>query len=550
MTLCNLAAHSELQKHLERMKNVHMRDLFEKDPNRFKTLSVQGPEIFLDFSKNCIDAPLLDSLIDLAEEANVKAAIDAMFCGAAINNTENRAVLHTALRSQDKSTLLIDGVDIRPQITAARQAVYDFVEQIHNEQLLGFTGKPITSLVSIGIGGSYLGPLLANEALSPYKLKGFDTYFVANIDGSDLHQALSSVNPETTLFLIQSKSFGTQETLENALAAREWLLGGGATQKDVALHFAAVSSNVKAACAFGIASEKVFPMWDWVGGRYSLWSGIGLPIVFQLGAECFEALLEGAYAMDEHFRSAPFSQNVPMLMALIGIWNNNYLKSATQAVIPYSQHLSDLPAYLQQLDMESNGKRVNQSGEVLKENTGPVIWGGIGCNGQHAYHQLFHQGSRVIPVDFIVALISHHNYANHQRHLVASCLSQSQALMTGKTEAEATDELIKQGLTKDKAQTLAPHKVIPGNKPSNTLVIDKLTPQSLGALIALYEHKVFVQGVIWGINSFDQWGVELGKSLAGDIFEALSSDESTMDVPPQDSSTQGLIDRFKRNAKT
>ncbi len=548
MTLDKLVNHQALQQHRTRLKGVHMRELFKSDPVRFDHFSLQAPEIFLDYSKNCIDQPLLKSLVQLAEEAELETAISAMFGGEEINNTENRAVLHTALRSQETSPLVVDGVDIRKEIVAARQKVYDFVSKIHDGTLKGFTGKPIKSLVSIGIGGSYLGPVLANEALSPYKLDGFNAYFVANIDSSDLHDTLSIVDPETTLFLIQSKSFGTQETRENALAARDWLLRKGAKQSDIALHFAAVSSNVDAAVKFGIKNDRVFPMWDWVGGRYSLWSAIGLPIIFQLGQQCFDALLQGAYEMDTHFRSAPFNENMPVVMALIGIWNNNYLGTETQAVIPYSQHLSQLPSYLQQLDMESNGKRVSYTGETLSEGTGPVIWGGIGCNGQHAYHQLLHQGSKVIPVDFIIARRSLHNVSQHHQYLFANCLAQSQALMAGKTKDEAFNELVGQGLELNEAEALAPHKVIPGNKPSNLLLIDALTPQALGSLISLYEHKVFVQGVIWGVNSFDQWGVELGKSLANGIFDALSSDADEA-KSQHDCSTQGLINQFKRSAK-
>ena len=547
MSLDRLVTHQALKNHRERLRNVHMRELFNASKDRFACYSAQAPEIFLDYSKNCIDAPLLDSLIKLADEARIRSAIEAMFTGKPINNTEKRAVLHTALRSESSSPLLLNGNDIRKEIASTRQKVYQFVSQIHDGTLRGYTGKAITSLVSIGIGGSYLGPLLANEALAPYKLKGFNTYFVANIDSADLHNALSNVDPETTLFLIQSKSFGTQETLENALAAREWFIRQGATQSDVAHHFAAVSSNIEAASEFGIDGEKVFPMWDWIGGRYSLWSAIGLPVVFQLGSVNFDALLSGAYQMDEHFRTAPFKENVPVLMALIGIWNTNYLGAASQAVIPYAQDLAQLPAYLQQLDMESNGKRVDQAGHALSENTGPIIWGGIGCNGQHAYHQLLHQGSPTVPVDFIIPLTSHHNVAKHHQLLFANCLAQSQALMSGKTIDEAYNELIGQGKTDSEARELAPHKAIPGNKPNNMLLIEKLTPQALGALIALYEHKVFVQGLIWGINSFDQWGVELGKSLTQPIVNGLSLSEN---AATQDSSTQGLINKFKQSLKS
>jgi len=417
MTLDKLVNHQALQQHRTRLKGVHMRELFKSDPVRFDHFSLQAPEIFLDYSKNCIDQPLLKSLVQLAEEAELETAISAMFGGEEINNTENRAVLHTALRSQETSPLVVDGVDIRKEIVAARQKVYDFVSKIHDGTLKGFTGKPIKSLVSIGIGGSYLGPVLANEALSPYKLDGFNAYFVANIDSSDLHDTLSIVDPETTLFLIQSKSFGTQETRENALAARDWLLRKGAKQSDIALHFAAVSSNVDAAVKFGIKNDRVFPMWDWVGGRYSLWSAIGLPIIFQLGQQCFDALLQGAYEMDTHFRSAPFNENMPVVMALIGIWNNNYLGTETQAVIPYSQHLSQLPSYLQQLDMESNGKRVSYTGETLSEGTGPVIWAVLVVTGNTLITSCSIKGRR----SFRLILLSHDAVSIMLANIISTC---------------------------------------------------------------------------------------------------------------------------------
>lgn len=543
MTLQQYKTDSVLRQHLDRIQHQSMRELFTSDATRFDQFSVQGPEIFLDYSKNRIDRGILNSLIDLAEEAGLSHAIEKMFAGQAINTTEDRPALHVALRNSVGDDVVVNEVEVTGEVNRVQQQMFAFAEEIHRGKQLGYSGQPIDTLVSIGIGGSYLGPLLVNRALAPFRIAGLETHFVANIDPTDLTRVLDRIDPETTLFLVQSKSFRTQETLENANAAKQWLLNQGAKESDISKHFAAVSANVPAAVAFGISAERVFPMWDWVGGRYSLWSAIGLPILFQFGREVFEALLLGAHKMDRHFQTTHFDQNLPVLLALIGIWYHNYFGASTHAVLPYEQYLEHLPAYLQQLDMESNGKSVSRNGSVIQYQTGPVIWGGIGCNGQHAYHQLLHQGTQMVPVDFIVSLTSHHNVANHHTHLFANCLAQSQALMNGKSREEAYQELIGGGMTDQHAASLAPHKVIAGNKPSNTLVLDKLCPQSLGSLIALYEHKVFVQGIIWNINSFDQWGVELGKTLEQGIYQNLGAES----VPQQsglDSSTEGLIKKY------
>lgn len=541
-----------LKEQFKRMEGQSMRDMFEHDPERFSRFSVQGPELFLDYSKNLIDQKVLDVLFELAEEAGLRKSIDSMFAGESINITEDRPALHVALRGSVDDSVVIEGVQLRDEVQQVQKQLYAFVEAIHQSKHSGFSGRPIDTLVSIGIGGSYLGPLLVNQALSPRQLPGFQTHFVANIDPTDLTQVLGQVDPETTLFLVQSKSFGTLETLENAQAAKQWLLNKGASEHDITKHFAAVSANVQAAVAFGIQPDRVFPMWDWVGGRYSLWSAIGLPILFQFGREVFETLLDGAHQMDHHFRTTGFDQNLPVLMALIGVWYNNYFEAHSHAVLPYEQYLEYLPAYLQQLDMESNGKSVAKDGSEVPYHTGPVIWGGVGCNGQHAYHQLLHQGTQMIPVDFIVSLESAHKIADHHSHLFANCLGQSQAMMRGKNESEAFQELIIKGLSEREASTLAPHKVIAGNKPSNTLILERLDPRTLGSLIALYEHKVFVQGIIWNINSFDQWGVELGKTLESDIYQVLKEGVSAHSGPENklDSSTSGLIEKYRSAIKS
>ena len=539
----HLPAWQALKNHKASLTELNMSNLFQENPNRAKEFCATGAGWTLDFSKNRATQETLSLLTKLAQEAGLKEATNALFNGAKINNTENRSVLHTALRaSHNQKSLIVDGTNVLDEVRATLAQMKDFVAQLTSKQWRGFSDQAITDVVSIGIGGSYLGPKVVTEALTPYANTGLKVHFAANIDGSDITGKLAKLNPATTLFLISSKSFGTLETLYNANAARAWFLENGGPETDVHRHFAAVSSNVEKAVAFGIAEENIFPMWDWVGGRYSLWSAIGLPIAIAVGMDNFEQLLEGANEMDEHFQSAPYEQNLPVLMGLLGVWYSNFYDAQSHALIPYDHYLRALPAHIQQLDMESNGKANFLNGEQVDINTGPIIWGGAGTNGQHAYHQLLHQGTRLIPVDFIAPLTTHNPVADHHAQLFANCLSQSQALMLGKSLSQAEQELKESGCSDAEIAKIAPHKVIQGNRPSNTLLTDKMTPQTVGALIALYEQKTFVQGTIWGINSFDQWGVELGKVLGTDIYNRLVSDADNKTL---DSSTQALIKAFK-----
>lgn len=541
MRLDQLQAHSALVAKAAQMHTTKMRDLFESDSGRFDRFSLSAPEVFLDYSKNRIDAETFDLLIRAAEEAGLPEKIKGLFTGEDLNNTEQRPALHTALRKPVEDSLIVDGQDIIQEIHQTLARMDAFISKIHRGEYYGFSGKPINTLVSIGIGGSFLGPKTVTDALKPYAIEGLQCHYVANIDGTDLSETLKQIDPETSLFLIQSKSFSTLETLENANEAKRWLSKQGVHDQDLGKHFIAVSANTKAAVEYGIEEEHVFPMWDWVGGRYSLWSAIGLPIAFLQGMAAFRELLSGANKMDQHFLNAPLDQNAPVIMAMLGIWYGNFFSADSHAVLPYDENLHYLPEHLQQLDMESNGKRVDRNGEPLSYHSGPIIWGGPGSNGQHAYHQLLHQGTRLIPADFIIPLHPHHNLEKHHQYLYANCLSQSQALMKGKTYDEAYQELIDAGKSKQEAEFLAPHKEIEGNKPSNTLLLEKLTPSSLGALLALYEHKVFTQGVMWDINSFDQWGVELGKQLGSQVFDYLSKEGNIQ----ADCSTRGLIEKFR-----
>ncbi|MFT7374350.1 MAG: glucose-6-phosphate isomerase [Oleiphilaceae bacterium] len=548
MRLDHSPFHLDLKTHVLDIKSKPMREMFRDDSSRFKNFSVQGPHIFLDYSKNLINQDTLSLLNKSAINAQLHEQIKTLFSGGKfkgrlLNHTENRSVLHTALRQPTDSSLILDGKNIIEDVKQCREKMADFLQKIHNKEILGFTNKPLRTLVSIGIGGSFLGPKMVTEALKPYTQEGYDCHYLANIDGTDLTQILKKIDPETTLFLLQSKSFSTLETLENAKEVKAWLLKSGVSEAQIRQHFIAVTANNPAAIEFGIDEDNIFPMWDWVGGRYSLWSAIGLPIAFVLGMKNFEALLSGAHEMDQHFLNTDFDQNLPVIMALLGVWYQTYFGADSHAILPYDQYLQYFPDHLQQLDMESNGKHVDRDGKDLNYHSGPVIWGGIGCNGQHAYHQLLHQGTRLIPSDFIIPLESHHHIGNHHKHLFANCLSQSQALMQGKNLHESMDELLAAGTHQDKAKKLAPHKVIAGNKPSNTLILEKTTPESIGALIALYEHKVFVQSVLWNINAFDQWGVELGKSLSSSLYQAL---EGSGTLQSFDSSTKGLLDKFKK----
>lgn len=531
-----------LEAHYDRSCGLHMRQLFRDEPDRFSRFSLEGAGLFLDYSKNRINRETLELLFDFARRMHLDAWIEKMFGGEKINLTENRAVLHTALRRQSDSPLLVDGADIMPAILAVLEKMERFVEAIHSGSWRGCTGKPITDFVNIGIGGSDLGPRMVVEALSNHAVDSIRSHFVANIDGNDLSTTLKGLDYESTLFVVASKTFTTLETMTNARSARRWLLGKAGPSANIARHFVAVSTNQAEVEAFGIDPVNMFEFWDWVGGRYSLWSAIGLSIALSLGMDHFENLLKGAHAMDEHFRNAPFERNLPVILALIGIWNRNFQGAETCAVLPYDQRLHRFPAYLQQCDMESNGKTAGRDGQSVIAKTGPVLWGAAGSNGQHAFYQLIHQGSDLVPVDFIAVLDDESGLDLHHKILVANCFAQAEALMKGKTTAEALAELMQSDQNNGDLQFLAGHKTFAGNKPSNMILIDKLTPENLGALIALYEHKIFTQGILWEINSFDQWGVELGKQLASDLFREI---DGQLHPERHDSSTNGLLCRFK-----
>ncbi|WNW13362.1 glucose-6-phosphate isomerase [Pseudomonas sp. DTU_2021_1001937_2_SI_NGA_ILE_001] len=537
-----LPAWQALSEHRQAMQDFSMREAFAADPQRFNQFTLSSCGLFLDYSKNLITTETRDLLVRLAKDVGLKEAIKAQYDGETINASEGRPALHTALRRPVGDKLLVNGTNIMPEVHRVLSQMTELVGRIHDGLWRGYTEKPITDVVNIGIGGSYLGPELVSEALLAYTHKGVRCHYLANIDGSEFHELSMNIRAETTLFIVSSKSFSTLETLKNAQAARAWYLAQGGSEAELHRHFIAVSSNNAAAVAFGIREENIFPMWDWVGGRYSLWSAIGLPIALAIGMSNFKELLSGAYTMDQHFQSAPFEQNMPVLLGLLGVWYGNFWGAQSHAILPYDHYLRNITKHLQQLDMESNGKSVRQDGTPVSTDTGPVIWGGVGCNGQHAYHQLLHQGSQLIPADFIVPIVSFNPVADHHQWLYANCLSQSQALMLGKTRAEAEAELRDKGLPEDQVQRLAPHKVIPGNRPSNTLVVERISPRRLGALVAMYEHKVFVQSVIWGINAFDQWGVELGKELGKGVYQRLTGGN---EEPAEDASTQGLINYFR-----
>ncbi|WP_040259368.1 glucose-6-phosphate isomerase [Pseudomonas massiliensis] len=537
-----LPAWQALSEHRAAMQPFSMREAFNADPTRFDDFSLSACGLFLDYSKNLITQETQDLLVSLANEVKLSEAIKAMFAGEILNASEGRPALHTALRRPIGDKLKVAGTNIMPEVHKVLGQITELVTRIHDGLWRGYTEKPITDVVNIGIGGSFLGPQLVSEALLPYSQKGVRCHYLANIDGSEFHELSAKLRAETTLFIVSSKSFGTLETLKNAQAARAWYLAQGGSEAELHRHFIAVSSNNAAAVAFGIREENIFPMWDWVGGRYSLWSAIGLPIALSIGTANFKELLSGAHTMDEHFQTAPFDSNMPVLLALLGVWYGNFWGAQSHAILPYDHYLRNITKHLQQLDMESNGKSVRQDGSPATTDTGPVIWGGVGANGQHAYHQLLHQGTQLIPADFIVPVVSFNPVADHHQWLFANCLSQSQALMLGKTRAEAEAELRAKGMPEAEVQRLAPHKVIPGNRPSNTLVVERISPRRLGALVAMYEHKVFVQSVIWGINAFDQWGVELGKELGKNVYQRLIGD---VEEPAEDASTQGLINFFR-----
>ncbi|MDP9942216.1 glucose-6-phosphate isomerase [Ectopseudomonas alcaliphila] len=538
-----LPAWQALQQHRIEMAGFSMREAFAADTRRFQRFSLDSCGLLLDYSKNLIDERSLELLIQLAEQAGLQESIANLFNGEQVNASEGRAALHTALRSPIGRRLLVDGHDIIPEVHRVLNQVTELVSRIHSGLWRGYSEKPIKEVVNIGIGGSFLGPQLVSEALRPFTQRGVRCHYLANIDGSEFRELTARLDPETTLFIVSSKSFGTLETLKNTLAARDWYLAMGGPEAELHRHFIAVTSNRKAAIEFGIGEENIFPMWDWVGGRYSLWSAIGLPIALAIGVSNFKELLAGAYAMDQHFTQAPLAENMPVLMALLGIWYTNFWGAQSHAILPYDHYLRNFTKHLQQLDMESNGKSVRQDGSPLGIATGPIIWGGVGCNGQHAYHQLLHQGRLLVPADFIVPVNSYNPLSDHHQWLFANCLSQAQALMQGKTREEAEAELRAKGLSEDEVQRLAPHKVIPGNRPSNIVVMNRIAPFNLGALVALYEHKVFVQSAIWGINAFDQWGVELGKEMGKEVYQRLTGQ---VQEHATDASTQGLIEHFRQ----
>jgi len=537
-----LPAWQALNQHRDNMHNFSMREAFNADPQRFNQFTLSSCGLFLDYSKNLITQETRNLLVGLANEVDLQGAIKALFAGELVNASEGRPALHTALRRPVGDKLSVKGVNVMPDVHKVLNQMTELVGKIHDGLWRGYSEKPITDVVNIGIGGSFLGPELVSEALLSYTHKGVRCHYLANIDGSEFHELSAKIRAETTLFIVSSKTFTTLETLKNASAARDWYLAQGGSEAELYKHFIAVSSNNAAAVAFGIREENIFPMWDWVGGRYSLWSAIGLPIALAISMSNFKELLSGAYTMDQHFQTAPFEQNMPVLLALLGVWYGNFWGAQSHAILPYDHYLRNITKHLQQLDMESNGKSVRQDGTPVSTDTGPVIWGGVGCNGQHAYHQLLHQGTQLIPADFIVPIVSFNPVADHHQWLYANCLSQSQALMLGKTRAEAEAELREKGMSEAEVQKLAAHKVIPGNRPSNTLVVERISPRRLGALVAMYEHKVFVQSVVWGINAFDQWGVELGKELGKGVYNRLTGSEESA---AEDASTQGLINYFR-----
>jgi glucose-6-phosphate isomerase len=530
-----------LADHFITINESTIKELFAADPERFGKFSVYLGDILLDYSKNRINEETMALLIQLARECQLKDAIEAMFNGEKINETEGRAVLHTALRNQSGNPVMTDGKDVMPEINAVLERMKDFSDRVLSGAWKGYTGKEITDVVNIGIGGSDLGPVMVTEALKSYKTR-LNMHFVSNVDATQIAETLKDLDPETTLFLIASKTFTTQETMANANSAKEWFLKAGAKEADVAKHFAALSTNESGVSAFGIDTKNMFEFWDWVGGRYSLWSAIGLSICLAVGFDNFKQLLTGAYEADEHFRNTEFEENIPVILALLGIWYNNFFEAESNAILPYDQYLHCFAAYFQQGDMESNGKYIDRNGKRVDYETGPIIWGEPGTNGQHAFYQLIHQGTKLIPCDFIAPAISHNPLGKHHQMLLSNFFAQTEALMNGKSEEEVVAELKKAGKSESEIKELAPFKVFEGNRPTNSFLIKEITPKTLGSLIAIYEHKIFVQGIIWNIFSFDQWGVELGKQLANKILPEL---ENNAPVVSHDSSTNGLINQYK-----
>jgi glucose-6-phosphate isomerase len=541
-------AFSELKEHFNNeMCNKQMKEMFADDPNRTAKYSVQFNDVYFDYSKNIINDNTLQFLFQLANECGLKEAIIAQFAGEKINETEQRAVLHTALRNQSNEPVLVNGKNVMPGIKKVLQLVEIFCNKIHTGEWKGYSGKKIKYIVNIGIGGSDLGPVMMTEALKPYRVDGIETYFVSNVDGTHIAETFKKINAAETLFLIASKTFTTQETMTNAYSARTWFIEQTKDEIHISKHFVALSTNEKEVVKFGIAKENMFEFWDWVGGRYSLWSAVGLSIALTIGYNHFNEILKGAYAADNHFKEEKFEKNIPVLMALIGLWYVNFFDAKSEAILPYDQYLHRFAAYFQQGNMESNGKTVDRNGQQVTYATGPVIWGEPGTNGQHAFYQLIHQGSAIIPCDFIAPAISHNSIGDHHTKLLSHFFAQTEALLNGKTPKQVIDELVNAGKTETEINELLPHKVFAGNKPTNSFLIKQITPHALGCLVALYEHKIFVQGVIWNIFSYDQWGVELGKQLANSILPELIDDKK---ISTHDSSTNELINKFKEMRKS
>ena len=536
-------AWQSLNKQHQKMRSVQIKDLFAGNPGRFDRFSQKFEDILLDYSKNLFDEETFESLLKLAEEVDLKPAIEAMFSGQSINETENRAVLHTALRNQGNQPVYYQGEDVMPQVNTVLEQMKKFSAAIISGSWKGFSGKPVKHIVNIGIGGSDLGPVMVTEALKHYQKPHITVHFVSNVDGTHMTETLKKCDPESTLFMIASKTFTTQETMTNAHSARKWFLAHAQDESHIKKHFVAISTNLKAVEAFGIDSNNMFRFWDWVGGRYSLWSSIGLSIACTIGFDHYNDLLAGAHAMDDHFRTSPFHENIPVIMALTGIWYNNFFGAETEAILPYDQYMHRFAAYFQQGNMESNGKYVNRDGTPISYQTGPVIWGEPGTNGQHAFYQLIHQGTKLIPCDFLAPANSHNPLGDHHQKLLSNFFAQTEALMNGKSEQEVIAELKSAGKSDDEISRLTPFKIFTGNKPTNSILFDRLTPRTLGSLIAMYEHKIFVQGVIWNIFSFDQWGVELGKQLAKKILPELEGDAT---ISSHDASTNGLINAYKK----
>jgi glucose-6-phosphate isomerase len=535
------SAWKKLTAHYAEMKTVRMKALFGNDAARFDKMSIQFNELLFDYSKNIISDETKNYLLELADECKLQTAIEAMFTGEKINETENRAVLHTALRNLSDASVVLDGTDVMPEIKKVQQQMKTFCEKVHSGEWKGYTGKKIKYIVNIGIGGSDLGPVMVSEALRPYWVEGMQAHFVSNVDGTHIVETLKKVNAEETIFLIASKTFTTQETMTNAHTAREWFLTSAKDEKHIAVHFVALSTNEKEVVKFGIAPENMFVFWDWVGGRYSLWSAIGLSIALTIGYNNFEQLLKGAHESDEHFRNTAFENNIPVVMALIGLWYTDFFGTQTEAIFPYDQYMHRFAAYFQQGNMESNGKHTDRHGKDADYKTGPIVWGEPGTNGQHAFYQLIHQGTHLIPCDFIAPAISQNPVGEHHAILLSNFFAQTEALMNGKTREEVANEL--QSMDTSHREKLIPFKVFEGNRPTNSFLLKKITPFSLGSLIALYEHKIFVQGIIWNIFSFDQWGVELGKKLATKVLSELKNDD---EVSSHDASTNGLINAYKK----